>query len=151
MAAPDRFQDLLASKLAGVQDRAPRRTSGPIRTRPFEPQITGQFGWAQAGRLMAHLYGSGSQTPHSQRRKAVCVLTPRQRDALSVLRQLGARLDDHFDPVQLRKAYREMARALHPDRHPGANAQHRQRLNARFSALCEAYRALRSGFAVNGA
>jgi hypothetical protein len=48
----------------------------------------------------------------------------------------GAPLDE------VRRAYRRLARALHPDAHPGAADAERRRLAARFDAVTRAYRLL---------
>jgi DnaJ-domain-containing protein 1 len=44
--------------------------------------------------------------------------------------------------VEIKRAYRRLARTVHPDLHPSASDQERRALEARFSELTEAYRAL---------
>ena len=94
--------------------------------------------------LTDHLAGASrsyvTETPRVIR--SALVLTSRQREALSMLRELGAPLNDDFDRVQLRRAFRQLALVLHPDRHPGAGPRDRAHLSARFAVLCEAYRTL---------
>jgi hypothetical protein len=46
------------------------------------------------------------------------------------------------DPADVRRAYRRLARTVHPDLHPGATDAERRVLEARFHALTEAYRTL---------
>jgi DnaJ-domain-containing protein 1 len=46
------------------------------------------------------------------------------------------------DAAEIRRAYRRLARAFHPDLHPGATPEERRTLEVRFAAITEAYRAL---------
>lgn len=46
------------------------------------------------------------------------------------------------DPVEIRRAYRRLARELHPDLHPRATEEQRRALSERFAAVTAAYRAL---------
>jgi hypothetical protein len=48
----------------------------------------------------------------------------------------GAAIDE------VKRAYRRLARAVHPDLHPGASDAERRALQVRFAALTEAYRSL---------
>jgi len=64
-------------------------------------------------------------------------LDPRRAAAL---RLLG--VDDGDDPDAVKRAYRRLARALHPDLQPGADDQHRRTLERRFAELTAAYEAL---------
>lgn len=43
---------------------------------------------------------------------------------------------------RLKRAYRRLARMVHPDLHPGATAEERRALEVRFAEITEAYRAL---------
>jgi hypothetical protein len=70
------------------------------------------------------------------------VLTPPQRFALDTLRRHGARLPDDFDRAELKSAFRELARGLHPDMHPHASAVERAWLAAAFGEARQAYLAL---------
>jgi hypothetical protein len=69
-------------------------------------------------------------------------LTPQQRAALDTLRRHGARLSDDFDRPQLKSAFRELARGLHPDMHPHASGDERRWLASAFRDAREAYLAL---------
>ncbi len=44
--------------------------------------------------------------------------------------------------VEIKRAYRRLARAVHPDLHPGATDEERRALEARYSEITQAYRAL---------
>ena len=46
------------------------------------------------------------------------------------------------DAVEIKRAYRRLARAVHPDLHPGATDEERRALETRFSEITQAYRAL---------
>jgi DnaJ-domain-containing protein 1 len=61
------------------------------------------------------------------------------RDATS-WRLLG--LPPGSDPAEIKRAYRRLARAVHPDLHPGATDAERRALEARFVEITEAYRSL---------
>jgi DnaJ-domain-containing protein 1 len=71
------------------------------------------------------------------RSAAVRPADPR-RDA--ALRLLG--VDDTADPDTVKRAYRRLARALHPDLQPGADAPRRRMLERRFAEVTAAYEAL---------
>lgn len=70
-------------------------------------------------------------------------LTAREQDALDRLCRAGAHdLRADYTASELKSAFRRLARQLHPDRHPGADAETRTRLSAAFREMREAYRAL---------
>jgi DnaJ-domain-containing protein 1 len=46
------------------------------------------------------------------------------------------------DPAEIKRAYRRLARTVHPDLHPLATDDERRELEARFHELTEAYRTL---------
>ena len=64
---------------------------------------------------------------------------PHEQRALDYLVGLGANLDPAFTDVELRSAFRALAREYHPDRHPGSSQQQRERLTALFRRLRQAY------------
>ena len=59
------------------------------------------------------------------------------------MRLLG--VDDATDLDAIKRAYRRLARALHPDLQPGAGAERRQALERRFAEVTAAYEALTYG------
>ena len=141
MAEPLLFADLLATKLAWDVDRASTSAEWTIRTLPFEAGTSASSARIQAGRF-GEMYHSNPVAAGRPVHRRAPVLTSKQREALSVLRQLGAPLDDDFDRTQLKRAFRRLALMLHPDRHPGADPRHSKRLGASFALLCQAYRTL---------
>jgi DnaJ-domain-containing protein 1 len=62
---------------------------------------------------------------------------PRRASALQLLG-----VDDAADLDAIKRAYRRLARALHPDLQPGADALRRQALERRFAEVTAAYEAL---------
>jgi len=61
-------------------------------------------------------------------------------DDLRARRVLG--VEATADSVEVKRAYRRLARSLHPDTHPNATPEERQDLASRFSELTAAYRRL---------
>ncbi|HSK00872.1 MAG TPA: J domain-containing protein [Kofleriaceae bacterium] len=59
---------------------------------------------------------------------------------LAALRTLG--IDAAADPDDVKRAYRRLARALHPDLQPDADAERRRALERRFAEVTAAYEAL---------
>jgi hypothetical protein len=73
------------------------------------------------------------------------VLTAAMRTALDVLRSAGATdLHDDFLVVELKTAFRRLARRAHPDMHPHASEHEKPSLVARFRRIHEAYQLLAS-------
>lgn len=58
----------------------------------------------------------------------------------AALKMLG--IDEHADGETVKRAYRRLARALHPDLQPGADASHRRHLERQFAEVTAAYEAL---------
>lgn len=143
--AATHFAHVLADKLA--QDMASGYSDGrkSVRTSPLEsetariPPIPGLSGYV--GEFARVFVAETARGIKSGIRPAP-VLTSQQREALSRLRELGASLEDEFDRVQLKRAFRQLALVLHPDRHPRASPRDREKLSARFGELCQAYRTL---------
>lgn len=69
-------------------------------------------------------------------------LTSAQARALELLRRAGADLHPDYFASELKSAFRRLARQLHPDRHPQADAAARAALSAAFREVREAYGAL---------
>jgi hypothetical protein len=70
-------------------------------------------------------------------RPAPRVADPRRASALQLLG-----VDDAADLDAIKRAYRRLARALHPDLQPGADALRRQALERRFAEVTAAYETL---------
>lgn len=70
------------------------------------------------------------------------LLTSEQRHALEDLRALGAALGEDFTAHDLRREYRGLALALHPDRHAQASPAERVQLGEAFSRAAAAHRKL---------
>ncbi|MCB9572215.1 MAG: hypothetical protein H6709_09040 [Kofleriaceae bacterium] len=67
---------------------------------------------------------------------------PAAGDRSGAMRLLG--VDGEPTPETLKRAYRRVARALHPDLHPGASDERRRELEARLRAATAAYQHLAS-------
>jgi molecular chaperone DnaJ len=67
----------------------------------------------------------------------VVAAEPSRREAYALL-ELG----DGASADDVKRAYRRLARALHPDAHPSANDDERRDLERRFAAVAAAYRRL---------
>ena len=74
--------------------------------------------------------------------RPVRTLTALQQRAVNLLTTCGARLTSDFTLLQLRREYRQLARRLHPDRHPDCSAAERARLSRQFAEASNAYRQL---------
>ena len=81
---------------------------------------------------------------HSEVTRPKRTLSPNQREALNQLIGFGARLDSDFTIQELRSAFRALARAYHPDRHPGTKAGEKARLSTAFVTLRSAYDTLKA-------
>jgi DnaJ-domain-containing protein 1 len=72
-------------------------------------------------------------------RAATSPQPPRARDT-SHWRVLG--LSPGASETEIKRAYRRLARSVHPDLHPGASPEERRALEVQFSEITSAYRAL---------
>jgi DnaJ-class molecular chaperone len=70
------------------------------------------------------------------------LLTPEGRRAIEVLNALGAHLTGSPSRIEVRRAFRTLARRYHPDRHTGRNAGDLALLARSFAAATDAYRRL---------
>jgi DnaJ-domain-containing protein 1 len=88
-------------------------------------------------RAVDALEGSGAAAERSAPVRARPPLDPRR---LAALRTLG--IDGAAEPGDVKRAYRRLARALHPDLQPGADGERRRALERRFAEVTAAYEAL---------
>jgi hypothetical protein len=88
------------------------------------------------------LPGSRGRRPASRSRCAARRLDPSDRHALDTFRDLGADLGIDFTVEELRRAFRQLAQAYHPDRHPDAGMLEVRQYSAAFSSLNASYRRL---------
>jgi hypothetical protein len=58
---------------------------------------------------------------------------------VAALRLLGLGFEEAADPDAIRRAYRKLAKSVHPDTQPHASDDERRRLEARFSEVTDAY------------
>jgi hypothetical protein len=98
------------------------------------------------GHHVAHTHTPAPEThstPFTERpttRKVT--LSLRDMRALAALNDLGADLGEDLSPNGLRRAFRQLARRYHPDRHPGSSAAEQDRLARLFAEATVHYRVL---------
>ena len=124
-----------------IDDRAGSSSTAATAGIHTAPLLSAPFAatW-QARDVAMRRFGVGQ--PRTRR-----VLTGAQQRALDLLRRAGARIGDDFAHAELKASFRQLARELHPDRHPAATDDERARLCARFHEVRRAYGVLqgRSG------
>jgi molecular chaperone DnaJ len=64
---------------------------------------------------------------------------------LAAARLLGLGIDEHADPDSVKRAYRRIARSLHPDLQPDVDELRRKHLERRFAEVTAAYDLLGDG------
>jgi len=69
-------------------------------------------------------------------------LSAQEQSALEQLNALGANVRPDFTAGELRRAFRSLALAFHPDRHPRSTGTETAALSRNFVVLHDAYRAL---------
>jgi DnaJ-class molecular chaperone len=84
------------------------------------------------GRRRARERGSPAPSPVRERQG--------QRDDANAWHILG--VPPGADVDSIKRAYRRLARTVHPDLHPEASAEEKRALETRFAQITEAYRAL---------
>jgi hypothetical protein len=117
-----RLDRLFAIDKAAVRFHTPR----PEAEDPTAPPRLGGGDFLQ-GRPRHRTRGEAPEAPEARRQSGA-------------LRALGLR--EGATPEDIRKAFRELAQKLHPDRHPGVSEAERQSLLQRFAEISRAYHAL---------
>lgn len=167
-AAAPGFTDVLDEKLAayvGLTGEAPaaRPSSGFGRPGGWQPWLGFGPDGSQAGAQFARAYGKPTSMPVADPApvrppvdgdlrqpsrppvRPLHITTPRQRAALARLRELGARdLGPTAADVDLKRAFRQLARLYHPDSRPELSGDERRRLARLFADACDAYHCLLS-------
>ncbi len=85
---------------------------------------------------------SRTRRPGAASSRAARSFNSNDRRALDTFRDLGADLGIDFTVEELRRAFRQLAPAYHPDRHPDAGVLEARRYSAAFSSLNASYRRL---------
>ena len=126
---------------ADVLDRLIDGGPGPSTTAATAGILTMPLPAAPMGRARAAVFFRNVPPPPVERPRRR--LTAAQYDALETLRRAGAKdLRSDYLASELKSAFRRLARQLHPDSHPTADAETRARLASAFHRVREAYRAL---------
>ena len=74
--------------------------------------------------------------------RTVRALSPREREAVAAMEALGATLVPGFSLEELRRAFRTLALAYHPDRHANRGEDDKAHLAERFTLARDAYEVL---------
>jgi hypothetical protein len=85
---------------------------------------------------------TAAPVPSPEPLRPLRTLAPREQRALRQLIALGADLRPDFDAVELRRAFRILARRYHPDRHPDSTEEVKAGLSRTFAELAENHRCL---------
>jgi hypothetical protein len=154
MAPGLNFAHLLDQKLDDARRAAARRTGdAPFgRFWTADPALSfrlpGDPVRRASGRRAYPPVGAGSPASAAVVRdgapsRVLSLRTAAQREAADLIERLGGpRLRRVCLEDEVRHAYRVLARRLHPDAHPTAVPEERQRLAAAFASLSVAYRTL---------
>lgn len=135
-----RFADVLEERLGAARAESPRRESRAPHHYAPDPSLL--FFETRFRPTSAPAPLPQPPPPAAPRLRPRRSLTSRQRDALSALWGLGARIGMDFSEAELRSDYRALARRYHPDRHPGVSAVESARLARIFANLTDCYRQL---------
>lgn len=136
LARVPRFRLLAFLHFAGAAGALAAAGQEPRRsTEPPRPPPSGN--WRQSSDV-AGARPARAPDPPSSIPSPRAPFDPRRRAALRLLE-----IDDAADADAVKRAYRRLARALHPDLQPEADDQRRRSLERRFAELTAAYEALR--------
>lgn len=93
----------------------------------------------------------GSAAPFTKPPSTATIpLSASEKRAMVALNALGAYLGDDLSVATLRRAFRELARRYHPDRHPQSSAAELERLARLFAEATAHYRVLAAALARSG-
>jgi hypothetical protein len=124
----------IAEPLPTTTVREPRVVVAADAVRAARPKVYGTTPLgAPAGR---------ERRPGAWSRRAARRLDSSDRRALDTFRDLGADLGIDFTVEELRRAFRQLAQAYHPDRHPGVSSLEASQYSSTFSSLNASYRRL---------
>jgi hypothetical protein len=122
-------------RLADAQVRFRVAVRTPREALSDEPLAPDEF---LAGRRRARDRATWTGSlPHDRPSEVRLRVDPARAGALHLLG-----LPANADPLAIKKAYRQLARAYHPDLHPHASDAERQKLAEHFAAVTEAYQRL---------
>ena len=108
--------------------------------------------WSGPDRGRTHVHTMAGDRPHEAfgepgiGSRQVTTLSLREQQAFDTLAALGAGLSPSFTAIELRSAFRQLARRYHPDRHTGCSDDEKLRLGQAFARAREAYRVLAERF-----
>ncbi len=129
----------LAARLRALEELPDARVGFRVTVRPPRGALHGRTSDAGAADWSAAL--EPRDFLHGRRRARERGAEPQARVAHSTAWQaLG--LSPGADMPEIKRAYRRLARVVHPDLHPDATDGERRVLAARFNSLTEAYRVL---------
>jgi DnaJ domain len=89
-------------------------------------------------------WGASAPIPKAMPRRTPHALSPAQQHAFDVFVTCGAAITPDFDVEALRREYRRLALALHPDRLQARGEVSGDQTARRFADVTAAYRALRA-------
>jgi DnaJ-domain-containing protein 1 len=124
----------LAARLALIDRLTDARVAFRVAVRPPRGALSGREGPLRPSEF---LHGRRRRHERAGARRPAPSTAPQ---ASGPWRVLG--VDPGADPVEIKRAYRRLARAVHPDLHPAATDDERHALESRFVEITEAYRAL---------
>jgi DnaJ-domain-containing protein 1 len=120
----DRLTDAQLSFRVAIRPPRGALTDVPLRAREF-----------LGGKRRAR-----DRAPHAPAQSGEFPVEAAARPRAAACRVLG--VDAAADATEVKRAYRRLVHATHPDLHPGATADERRALAERFQQITEAYRAL---------